>query len=88
MVLYVLPFCKTTLLISVSCFRKSLHPWFNRYKGIVFVVKINDLQFVEDDSGYGLPQLMAEISRWRTVINAEYSQRLLTTHKVRFVRIV
>jgi len=44
--------------------------------------KMNDLQFVEDDSDLGLPQLMAEITRWRTVIAAEYSQHLLTTYKV------
>jgi hypothetical protein len=28
---------------------------------------------LEDDSEHGLPQLMAEITRWRTVIAAEYS---------------
>jgi hypothetical protein len=37
---------------------------------------------MEDDSDLGLPQIMAEITRWRTVINAEYSQHLLTTYKV------
>ena len=44
--------------------------------------KMSDLQFMEDDSDLGLPQLMAEITRWRTVINAEYSQHTLTTYKV------
>jgi hypothetical protein len=43
---------------------------------------MNDLQFVEVGSDYELPQLMAEITRWRTVINAEYSQHALTTYKV------
>jgi len=46
------------------------------------MVKMNEIQFVEDDSSYGLPQLMAEITRWRTVIAAEYSQHALTTYKV------
>ena len=37
---------------------------------------------MEVGSDLGLPQLMAELTRWRTVIAAEYSQHALTTYKV------
>ena len=54
----------------------------NRYASGGFLSRIVDSVFVEVGSDYGLPQLMAEISRWRTVIAAEYSQHALTTYKV------
>jgi predicted regulator of amino acid metabolism with ACT domain len=53
-----------------------------RYNSSQLNRKMNEIQFVEVGSDNGLPQLMAEISRWRTVINAEYSQHTLTTYKV------
>ena len=62
--------------------QKCLHPMCNRYKTTDFIAKIDDSEFVEADSEHGLPQLMAEITRWRTVIAAEYSQHALTTYKV------
>ena len=37
---------------------------------------------VEVGSDYGLPQLMAELARWRTVTAAEDYQHALTTYKV------
>ena len=54
---------------------------------MVFLEESNDSVFVEVGSDNGLPQLMAELTRWRTVISAEYSQHRLTTYKALFARL-